>query len=410
MVLPPAQCGLLTSRQVNTVRIYNLSPDLNHNECASIFNAAGIYMILDVNAPLVGGSLNRAKPWESYNPKYMQQIFGVIESFKAFPNVLGFFSGNEVINEDSAYLAPAYVRAVQRDMKDYIHKNADRSIPIGYSAADVRDILIDTANYFLCDLKNSTNSRSDFFGLNSYSWCGNSSYTESGYDVLTDRFSNAPAPVFFSEYGCNHVRPRYFTEVQAIYCTEMTQAFSGGLVYEYTQEQNDYGLVKLNDNGTATLLIDYTNLQTQYEMLDMDRIESSNDTQTSVKPSKCSHDLITDPRFLDSFDLPKRLDSIQDLIDNGLKNAKKGKLVDVSSTTIPQTVYDYDGNEVSVTLHALSSDQANAPGLHKSGSTSSSGGSGGSNNSNKNNAGTKKTGSQAMSLARLFAALATVML
>lgn len=356
-------------------------------------------MILDVNSPLTGGSLNRVKPWESYNPHYFQQVFGIIESFKNFPNLIGFFAGNEVINEDSAYLAPAYVRAVQRDMKDYISKHADRKIPVGYSAADVRDILMDTANYFMCDLKNSTSSRSDFFGLNSYSWCGNSSYSKSDYDVLTEDFSNASLPILFSEYGCNEVQPRYFTEVQALYGKQMTQSFSGGLVYEYTQEKNDYGLVKLNDNGTVTLLIDYSNLKTQYEKLDMDRIQSSNSTQTSIEPTKCSHDLITDSGFLDSFHVPKRLDSIQKLIDNGLKDAKEGKLVDVSSTTIPETVYNHNGEKVTgLKLTVLDKGEANAPGEHTSGQTGGSASAGdGNGNGNgdggKDNAGPKTTGS-----------------
>lgn len=67
-------------------------------------------MILDVNSPLDNGSLNRGEPWTSYNPVYFQQVFGIIEAFKAYPNVLGFFAGNEVINEDAEYLVPAYVR------------------------------------------------------------------------------------------------------------------------------------------------------------------------------------------------------------------------------------------------------------------------------------------------------------
>src|SRR6478735_8725423 len=53
---------------VNTIRVYNLSPDLNHDECASIFNAAGMYMMLDVNSPLQGESLNSKEPWTTYTP------------------------------------------------------------------------------------------------------------------------------------------------------------------------------------------------------------------------------------------------------------------------------------------------------------------------------------------------------
>lgn len=67
-------------------------------------------MILDVNSPLENGSLNRGAPWESYNPIYMAQVFGVIEAFKDYPNTAGFFSGNEVINQDSVEQAPLYIR------------------------------------------------------------------------------------------------------------------------------------------------------------------------------------------------------------------------------------------------------------------------------------------------------------
>lgn len=90
--------------------MYNLEPSLNHDKCVSYFNGAGIYIILDVNSPLDNGSLNRGEPWTSYNPVYFQQVFGIIEAFKSYPNVLGFFAGNEVINEDAEYLVPAYVR------------------------------------------------------------------------------------------------------------------------------------------------------------------------------------------------------------------------------------------------------------------------------------------------------------
>lgn len=100
----------MQSLGVNTIRVYNLSPTIDHSKCASIFNGAGIYMILDVNSPLYGGSLDRTDPSGTYNAVYFEQVFGVIEAFKDFPNTLAFFAGNEVINEDSVYEAPAYIR------------------------------------------------------------------------------------------------------------------------------------------------------------------------------------------------------------------------------------------------------------------------------------------------------------
>ncbi|KAL4891511.1 Glucanosyltransferase-domain-containing protein [Aspergillus ambiguus] len=368
--------ALMQRLGVNTVRIYNMSPNLDHDDCMSIFNAAGIYLIFDVNSPLEGGYLDRTDPESTYNAVYFQQVFGIIEAFKDYPNTLGFFAGNEVINEQSVKDVPAYVRAVVRDMKDYIKKNADRSIPVGYSAADIRPWLVDTVNYFMCEDEDEPSSTSDFFGLNSYSWCGRSSFTKSGYDVLTEDFAEATLPVFFSEYGCNEVQPRVFTEVEALYGEQMSKSFSGGLIYEFTQEPNDYGLVKLNDNDTATLLVDYENLMKQYSKLDMSAIEATNETATSLKPPKCGPGLIKNSTFLDTFDLPKRPSKVQDFIDNGfVGQVHKGSLKDIKSQDIPQTIYDHNGNEVTgIRLTALANGETNAPGNHTSGSSSSSNG------------------------------------
>ncbi|OJJ45063.1 hypothetical protein ASPZODRAFT_17975 [Penicilliopsis zonata CBS 506.65] len=365
--------ALMQRLGINTVRVYNLYPLLDHSECASIFNAAGIYLLLDVNSPLTNGSLDRTDPSGTYDVAYFHQVFGIIESFKNFPNILGFFSGNEVINQDSVYEVPAYIRAVQRDMKDYIAKNVNRTIPVGYSAADVEDMLMDTVNYLSCNLTNSTESRSDFFGLNDYSWCGNSSYTTSGYDTLVEDFANASLPAFFSEYGCNTVQPRYFTEVQALYGKDMIQSFSGGLVYEWTEESNDYGLVQLNDNGTVTLLVDYEHLRTQYDAIDLTLITESNSTQTSVEAVDCAADLISGDDFLNAFDLPARPSGVQDLIDNGYTKASVATMVAVTSTTIPETVYDASGAVITgIALKVEASDESNEPGGNTSGSTSSS--------------------------------------
>ncbi|KAJ5431585.1 Glycoside hydrolase superfamily [Penicillium cf. griseofulvum] len=366
--------ALMQRLGINTIRVYNLEPSLNHDECASIFNAAGIYMILDVSNPLAGGYLDRSQPWTTYSAIYYKQVFGVIEGFKNYDNVLGFFAGNEVINEDAHYVTPRYMRAVVRDMKDYIAKNAKRAIPVGYSAADIRDILMDTIHYFECDLKNSTSSRADFFGLNSYSWCGDASYKSSGFEDLTGDFADATIPVFFSEYGCNEVTPRIFTEVQAIYGEEMTQAFSGGLVYEWTQEDNEYGLIKIKDSKTVTTLVDYDNFQKQLNKLDIDRIMSSNATQANVKAEECSVSLITRAKgsqpFYNAWDLPEVPPKVADYIKNGLPDAPTGKFVSVSSTTIPQKVFDHTGKEITDIKFEVKSG-ANTPSSSNSGTSGS---------------------------------------
>jgi 1,3-beta-glucanosyltransferase GAS3 len=87
-----------------------LDPAANHDDCVSIFNAVGMYMILDVNSPLANGALSRSDPGASYNKVYMEHVFSVIEAFKDYPNLLALFAGNEVINQQAVIQVPAYIR------------------------------------------------------------------------------------------------------------------------------------------------------------------------------------------------------------------------------------------------------------------------------------------------------------
>ncbi|KAF1919811.1 Glucanosyltransferase-domain-containing protein [Ampelomyces quisqualis] len=352
---------LMQKLGVNTIRVYNIDPKLDHSACASIFNAAGIYMILDVNSPLQGESINRAEPWTSYNTDYLTRVFGIVENFKNLPNTLGFFAANEVMNDlNTAEFNPQYIRAVQRDLKNYIKKHASRTIPVGYSAADVREILQDTWQYMQCDHTQDASS-SDFFGLNSYSWCGEADLDSSGYHDLAEMFSKSAIPVFYSEYGCNQVQPRIFTEVPALYGESMT-ALSGGLVYEYSQEEQDYGLVVINANGSISLRQDFDNLQKQYNSLDKALLESTNPS-TGNKSPQCASGLISAEQFSKNFSIPAVCPGCQPLIDNGIKNPKTGKLVDVSTIKPKQQVFGTNGALVQgLELNKLSNDGVNSPG------------------------------------------------
>ena len=324
-------------------------------------------MLLDVNSPLPNQSLNPGDLTGSYSSDYLNRIFQVVEAFKDYPNTLGFFGGNENMNSvETGGTTPPYLRAVHRDLKTYIAKHSNRTIPVGYSAADVRDILADSWAYLSCDIDGSTTdmSRIDFFGLNSYSWCGgDATFQSSGYDILVQQFSNTTIPVFFSEYGCNKVLPRVFDEVQAIYGPQMTPVMSGGLVYEYAQEaSNNFGLVVLNDNGTAEIRTDYDNLQKQFNKLDVKLLESSNSSATMVKSPKCASGLIASGNFNNSFTLPSAPSGGQQLIDNGISKPNNGKLVSVTQTQVSEAVYDSNGARVDgLAISPLPNDQSNTP-------------------------------------------------
>ncbi|KAK5116988.1 beta-glucanosyltransferase [Meristemomyces frigidus] len=225
---------------INTVRVYTVDNSASHDECMSALAAAGIYLALDVNSPHY--SLNRGDPAPSYNPTYLQSVFATIDAFANYTNTLLFFSGNEVINDDNTTNCAPYVKAVTRDMKQYIGSRGYRPIPVGYSAADVESNRYNMAQYMNCG---TDDQRSDFFAFNDYSWCDPSSYTQAGWDQKVALFGNYSLPLFLSEYGCIK-GPRNFEEVSALYGTDMTPVYSGGLVYEYSEEGNNYGLVTIN--------------------------------------------------------------------------------------------------------------------------------------------------------------------
>ena len=137
-------------------------------------------------------------------------------------------------------------------------------------------------NYLACGTNPSETI--DFFSLNAYEWCGSSSYTLSGYKDLTEAAATYNVPIFFSETGCNTVRPRDFSDQAAIFGPEMSPYWSGAIVYEWIQELNDYGLVSYGDrvdpsdagappdgfhrSGTPTPVApDFDNLKGRWETL-----------------------------------------------------------------------------------------------------------------------------------------------
>ncbi|KAI5467043.1 Glucanosyltransferase-domain-containing protein [Mariannaea sp. PMI_226] len=354
---------------INTIRVYNLDPNINHDECASIFNAAGIYMMLDVNSPLPGEALNSGSPWESYYTEYLNRTFAMTEAFGNYPNTLLFFSGNEVINDiPSAKYAPQYIRAVTRDIKNYIKKNLDRQIPVGYSAADVREVLWDTWNYLQCseDGEKDDASRADVFALNSYSWCGaDATFQSSSYDKLVAGFKDTSVPVFFSEYGCNTPATRYWNEAQSIYGTDMAPIWSGGVVYEYTEEDNNYGLVEIKDD-VLQILGDFNRLKDQFTKIDWASVQSKSATKDTPDAPSCKSGLIKEDGFDANFTLPVIPDDAQKIIDHGVKPKPKGQLIKIKDWDVTMTVKDADGNVMNgLKVVPLADNESNFAGKNK---------------------------------------------
>lgn len=229
---------LLKELGTNTIRTYAINPEADHDACMKLLEDAGIYVVADLGEPQL--SINREEPhWDT-------PLFGrykkVIDSLSKYPNTLGYFAGNEVTNSINNTAASAYVKAAIRDSKRYIKENhGSRWIGVGYASNDDTDIRVNIAHYFNCE---SQDESADFWGYNIYSWCGDSTMKESGYDKQAEFYRDYSIPVFFAEYGCNEpggAEGREFQQTQALYSKPMSDVFSGGIVYMYFQEANDYG-------------------------------------------------------------------------------------------------------------------------------------------------------------------------
>ncbi|KAL2195151.1 glycoside hydrolase family 72 protein [Corynascus similis CBS 632.67] len=240
---------LLKALHTNTIRTYRIDPTQDHDACMKLLDEAGIYVISDLSVP--AQSIVRNDPlWDT---DLYERYTAVVDSLSKYSNVIGFFAGNEVTNEPKNTQASAYVKAAVRDVKAYIKKNVDRWVGVGYAANDDPNIRGDIAHYFNCG---DEDEAIDFWGYNIYEWCGHKTLETSGYETQIEFFKNYSVPVFFAEYGCNlpdGAEGRIWEETTALYGKEMTSVFSGGIVYMYFQEENDYGLVKISGDEAKTM-------------------------------------------------------------------------------------------------------------------------------------------------------------
>jgi len=199
--------------------------------------------------------------------------------------------------------AAPYIKAAARDMKAYRDSKGYRKIPVGYSAADIAELRPMLQNYLACG--GNSSETIDFFGLNAYEWCGDSSYTISGYNNLNAQAQGYSVPIFFSETGCNTVQPRTFQDQNSILGSDMDSQWSGAIIYEWIEETNDYGLISYAPPLAATatgsgiyngfyrtgtpspVLPDFTNLQSVWSTLTPTGTPSSAYNTASVTPPAC---------------------------------------------------------------------------------------------------------------------------
>ncbi|OJI85434.1 hypothetical protein ABZX51_000806 [Aspergillus tubingensis] len=249
-LIDTAQCTRDAARMAelgtNAIRVYHVDPKANHDGCMKAFADAGIYLFVDLDT--FDTAISQDDP--HWDQSQFDSFKAVLDAFQKYDNTAGVFVGNEVLTTKDGSAAAPYVLAAARDIKSYRNAQHYRSIPVGYSAADIAELRPMLQNYLAC--RSDPAERLDFFSLNAYEWCGDSSYELSGYQTLQDEAEGYPIPIFFSETGCNVARPRTFSDQAAIFGDHMSGTWSGAMIYEWIEETNDYGLIEYGPPGADT--------------------------------------------------------------------------------------------------------------------------------------------------------------
>ncbi|KAK6543647.1 hypothetical protein TWF694_000390 [Orbilia ellipsospora] len=241
-----AQCALdaalMQQLGVNTIRVYQVDPTANHDDCMKIFGDAGIYLFVDLANYETG--INEDNPY--WSQTQLSSFAAVLDAFANYDNTVGFWIGNEVITKASGARAVYFVAAAVADIKTHIKdKKYGHQVYIGYANTDNADTRPFVQNYLACN-HGTADSSIDFYGVNAYEWClPTDTFETSGYQRLTGYLSDAKydIPAFLSEDGCNTSPPRLFQDMSAVYGPDMSDWWSGSIVYEWINEANKFGLV-----------------------------------------------------------------------------------------------------------------------------------------------------------------------
>lgn len=94
---------LMQTLGANALRSYHVDPAANHDACFAIFDAAGIYIFIDLDT-YSSAILPEVMPiLPKWTAPQMAAFEAVMDSFQKYSNLAGFMIGNEVLNTRTSF-------------------------------------------------------------------------------------------------------------------------------------------------------------------------------------------------------------------------------------------------------------------------------------------------------------------
>lgn len=167
-----------------------------------------------------------------------------------------------------------------------------------------------------------------------------------------------------AEFGCN-TNTREWGEIAALYSSNMTSVYSGGLAYEYTAELNGYGLISTDGTPNA----DFDRLVTAYEATP----NPSGDGGYSETTTASDCPAQSDDWEVQNTLLPSMPSLAQEYFDNGAGTGP-GLGDDVVSSqyggeSYSEGLVEMDGSATTVTNSGTTSDSSSSASATASGSS-----------------------------------------
>lgn len=141
-------------------------------------------------------------------------------------------------------------------------------------------------------------------------------------------------------YGCNIITPRKFDEVRSIYLEEMNHVVKGGLIYEFTEEPNNYGLVRVLPDQNIQLLADFHLARVQFQTLPSTQRLKCAEAEKRPNPPRCDDSY---ENLFTTKTLPPCV--ALDLVHKGVR-VQPGRYVELTDELLlsPFKVFDVDGD------------------------------------------------------------------